>query len=109
MSRIVFESERPIAQADPGRADVACFIGLVRCNAGAVLPAAVQDWLQAQGWTNGPYARPLSPIADLPIPIETYPAFTALLIQADRPKVTEPTMSRQPSARFSRRAVSAAM
>jgi hypothetical protein len=83
MSRIVFENERPIAQVDPARADVACFVGLIRCIPGAVLPPAVQDWLQLQGWVDGPFARltfpvPPMPIADVPIPIETYPAFTAL-------------------------------
>ncbi|HTA44787.1 MAG TPA: hypothetical protein VK789_20205 [Bryobacteraceae bacterium] len=78
MSRIVFESERPVAQVNPGRADIACFAGLVRCIQGATLPAAVLDWLAAQGWVDGPYARPLSPIADIPIPIENYAAFTAL-------------------------------
>jgi uncharacterized protein len=83
MSRIVFENERPPAQVDSGRADVACFVGLVRCNAGAVLPPAVQEWLKLQGWVDGPFARlsspvPPTPIADVPIPIETYPAFTAL-------------------------------
>ena len=78
MSRILFESQRPAAQVDPGRADIACFVGLVRCLPGAVIPPAVQTWLNLQGWVSGPYARPLSPIFDVPIPIENYAAFTAL-------------------------------
>jgi uncharacterized protein len=83
MSRILFENERPIAQVDPVRADVACFVGLLRCIPGAALPPAVQDWLKLQGWVDGPFARltspvPPMPMADIPIPIETYPAFTAL-------------------------------
>src|SRR6266852_5009675 len=57
MSRIVFENERPPAQVDPGRADVACFVGLIRCNPGAVLPPAAQEWLKLQGWVGGPFAR----------------------------------------------------
>src|ERR1700719_1664278 len=61
MSRIVFDSERPTAQADPARADVACFVGLVRCNPNAVLSPAVLDWLNRQGWVDGPFARPIVP------------------------------------------------
>ena len=147
MSRILFESERPVVQVNPGRADVACFVGLVRCVAptvvsttatqaaagaitlavasasgiaigqtvagsgiptgaavtaiygttvtissgvlaalsntavnftGPAISPAVQDWLKLQGWVTGPFARPLSPIFDIPIPIENYAAFTAL-------------------------------
>jgi uncharacterized protein len=78
MSRIVFESERPIVQADPARADVACFVGLVRCLKNVTISPAINDWLNLQGWVQGPYARPLSPIFDIPIPIENYTAFTAL-------------------------------
>ena len=102
MSRIVFESERPIAQVDPARADVACFVGLVRCLDGVSLSPAIAQWLQEQGWiqtasagfsgVSSPYARmtlqdgwtlgtagiPASPIFDVPIPIENYTAFTAL-------------------------------
>ena len=93
MSRIVFENERPLVEVDPARADVACFVGLVRCIAGALLPPAVQDWLEQHGWAGeGPFVRlpypappvgmpppPIAmPIADVPIPIESYPAFTAV-------------------------------
>jgi hypothetical protein len=78
---------------DPARADIACFVGLVRCIPGAVLPPAVQGWLQLQGWAGaGPFARlrypappigmpppPIAmPVTDIPIPIESYSAFTAL-------------------------------
>jgi hypothetical protein len=78
MSRILFETQRPLAQVDAGRADVACFVGLARLIAGAELPPAVQDWLALQGWVDGPFARPMDKITDIPIPIENYPAFTAL-------------------------------
>lgn len=86
MSRIVFESARPIPQVDPGRADVACFVGLVRCIPGAAIPTAVQDWLTQQGWLDGPYARPLSPIEDIPIAVETYSAYTALFDAGGSPE-----------------------
>jgi hypothetical protein len=62
MSRIVFETERPTTQVDPARADVACFVGLARCNPGAVLPPAVLRWLDRQGWVEGPYARLIRPL-----------------------------------------------
>ncbi|HEY2383503.1 MAG TPA: phage tail sheath protein [Terriglobia bacterium] len=84
MSRIVFEKERPIAQVDPARADVACFVGLARYLPGTTIPAAqaippaIMDWLNLQGWVTGPFARSLSPIFDVPIPIESYLAFTSL-------------------------------
>jgi hypothetical protein len=52
MSRILFDVARPIVESDPARADVACFVGLARAT-GSQLPQAVQDWLQARGWTDG--------------------------------------------------------
>lgn len=85
MSRIFFESERPIAQVDPARADVACFVGLVRCLPNATISPAVMDWLNLQGWVTGPFARPLSPIFDVPIPIENYTAFTTLFDAGESP------------------------
>lgn len=78
MSRIVFESERPIVQVDPARADVACFVGLVKNLKHATISPAVMAWLKLQGWKTGPFARPLDPIFDVPIPIEHYSAFLAL-------------------------------
>ena len=84
MSRIVFENERPPAEVDPARTDVACFVGLVRCVRHAVLPPSVVAWLKQRGWIEGPFARyqpgasPPWSIEDIPIPIETYSAFTSL-------------------------------
>ena len=97
MSGIVFDSEPTPAQVDPARADVACFVGLVRCIPDAVLSPALTDWLKQQGWFGGPCARlsapdPLLPIADVtiqmpvadvPIPIESYSTFTALFDSGD--------------------------
>lgn len=88
MSRIVFENEPPVAQIDPGRADVALFVGLIRCNSGAVLSPALQDWLALQGWIgDGLFARitlsgsnpvPVTSCVNIPLPIETYTTFTTL-------------------------------
>jgi uncharacterized protein len=82
MSRIVFENERPLAQVNSARADIACFVGLIRPVRGVTLPAAVKDWLKLQGWVEGPFARPVDTLTDIPIPIETYSAFTALFGEA---------------------------
>jgi len=88
MSRIVFENEPPVAQVDPGRADVALFVGLIRCNSGAVLSSALQNWLVLQGWIgSGPFAKialsgsnpvPITSCVNIPLPIETYTTFTTL-------------------------------
>jgi hypothetical protein len=78
MSRIVFDYGRPVVESDPARNDVACFVGLARAT-GSALPPAIQDWLQAHGWTDGPYARPIGPpFTDIPLPIEGYATFTSL-------------------------------
>ncbi len=37
MSRIVFDSARPVVESDPARNDVACFVGLARHGHGAAL------------------------------------------------------------------------
>jgi uncharacterized protein len=96
MSRIIFENERPPAEVDPARTDVACFVGLIRNVPGATLPPAVVTWLTQRGWIGGRFARyqvtspptspPTWPIEDIPIPIETYPAFTALFDAGGSPQ-----------------------
>jgi hypothetical protein len=80
MSRLSFDQDVPMAESDPARTDIACFIGLAR-STGAGLPQSIVTWLESRGWLNGPYARPLSPIADIPIPIDQYDTF-ALLFDA---------------------------
>jgi hypothetical protein len=77
MSRVLFENARPAQQVDPGRVDVACFVGLVR-RAGVTVPASVRDWLQSQGWLNPHYIRPLDSLTDLPVPVENWAGFTAM-------------------------------
>lgn len=78
MSRVLFETERPATTTDPARADIACFVGLVRLQPGATLSASAMAWLQSQGWLNPNYARPLGQLADIPIPVESYDGFTAM-------------------------------
>jgi len=78
VSRVAFDNARPVAESDPARTDIACFVGLARVT-GTALPAAIVDWLEQHGWTDGPLARSTDPpFADIPIPIETYATFTSL-------------------------------
>src|ERR1019366_393173 len=77
MSRLVFDYEGPVAESDPARTDIACFVGLVRWS-GALVPSSIQTWLTTRGWLDGPAARPLSPIFDIPIPIDNYSTFASL-------------------------------
>ncbi len=78
MSRVLFETERPATTTDPGRTDIACFVGLVRLQPSATLSASAMAWLQSQGWLNKNYARPFDQLADIPIPVESYDGFTAM-------------------------------
>ena len=72
MSRIVFDNARPVVESDPARNDVACFVGLARAT-GAALPALIQAWLQAHGWSDG-----LSSTLAAPLPSgETHVRLTA--------------------------------
>jgi hypothetical protein len=84
MSRIIFEDQAPTLQPDPGRADVACFVGLARLAGGAAATAlspAVAAWFAQQGWNSGPFARTTADqlaLLNLPVPIESYAGFTSL-------------------------------
>ena len=78
MRQVVFENARPALQVAATRADIACFVGLVRRQPGVAVPSTVLDWLQAQGWQNSNYARPTDSLADLPVPVENWAAFTTM-------------------------------
>ncbi len=49
MSRIVFDSARPVVESDPARNDVACFVGLARVTGHSSAPGdpelAAGSWL----------------------------------------------------------------
>ncbi|HEY6389724.1 MAG TPA: phage tail sheath C-terminal domain-containing protein [Bryobacteraceae bacterium] len=77
MSRVVFDYEGPVVESDPARTDIACFVGLVRTS-GAAVPSSIQSWLKTRGWLDGPSARPLAYLADIPIPIDNYATFSLL-------------------------------
>lgn len=48
------------------------------------LPNALLDWLTERGWVEGPYARPVNDLLDLPAPIENWQQFEELFDWRDR-------------------------
>src|SRR5580704_4361498 len=99
MSRVLFDNQPAAPQPNTGRADVACFVGLVRLLAASVFPAGILAaaassglplaasaltasvlspglvaWLLALGYRPADIAA----LTNVPIPIESYAAFTAL-------------------------------
>lgn len=74
MGRLLFEGQPAAPQVDTSRADVACFVGLVRVLAGALLSADVSDWLRALGYP----ASQIAQLQQVPLPFETYGAFTSI-------------------------------
>ncbi|MGA8532759.1 MAG: hypothetical protein WB615_01480 [Candidatus Tumulicola sp.] len=55
MSQICFEDARPAVQVDPGRTDVACFVGLVRRAGFVISDDAVRGWFGSQGLLRFPF------------------------------------------------------
>ncbi len=74
MRGIRFETSNPIPARNPGRLDVACFIGLARARDGA-LPGAVRQWLEQRRWVDRFNADGL---LDIPVPIHSWEEFSAL-------------------------------
>jgi hypothetical protein len=98
MSRILFEDQRPDLTTQPSRADVACFVGLVRLAPAIAsgveptfgIPPVVRHWLKQQGWESGPFARQWTQLLDVPVPVENYAGFTAMF---DGVETSSPTGS----------------
>jgi uncharacterized protein len=74
MSRVVFDNQPSTPQFDRTRADVACFVGLVRLLPGATVPAGVSTWLTYLGY---PVIQ-IKQIVNIPVPIETYAGFASI-------------------------------
>lgn len=83
MPGIVFENETTPAASAPTRMDVALFAGFVRRSPAAV-PARVLAWLTQSGWTDGPYARPVDGLEDVPVMVESWQQFESLFAWRDR-------------------------
>lgn len=80
MHGVVFEPPAPAAGDHPNRADVALFVGFVHRRRGP-LAGQVWRWLDERGWARGPNARPareLRQLLDVPVPVESWEAFTGL-------------------------------
>jgi len=76
MSRVIFQNSPAPPAFNRVRADIACFVGLVR-----VLPgAAVASWLSSLGYSSGPspYPNQIATLTNIPIPVNSYGEFTAL-------------------------------
>lgn len=95
MGAVRFETAGAAPGHAPDRADVACFVGLVRrrTQPGAAElytrpPAAVQAWLDENGWTRPPQGRPpvqLRALLDVPVPCENWETFDHLFAWEERP------------------------
>ncbi|HEX8711440.1 MAG TPA: hypothetical protein VF730_06170 [Terracidiphilus sp.] len=78
MSRVIFDNTPQAPAFNPGRADIACFVGLVRVLSGAVLPARMVSWLASLGYP----ADQIASITNVPVLIESYAGFTAIFDDA---------------------------
>ena len=78
MSRVIFDNTPQAPAFNPGRADVACFVGLARVLKGATLSAAMTSWLRSLGY------RPdrIAPIYNVPVLVESFAAFGAIFDDA---------------------------
>jgi hypothetical protein len=74
MSRVIFNNQPAAPVLNPGRADIACFVGLVRVWPGATVSAAMKSWLNSLGYSNAQ----LSTITNIPVMVESYLAFTSI-------------------------------
>jgi uncharacterized protein len=84
LSGLEFKSSLPTLPTVPQRTDVACFIGFIDRRSGASaaqIPPEVWAWFKTQGWVDGSEARSsddLLTLRDIPVPIQSWAAFTAL-------------------------------
>lgn len=74
MSRILFDYPGPEVTVDPGRADIACFVGLTGVLNGAALSADVQNWLSTLGYADSR----IRAIEQVPVPVDSYAGFTSI-------------------------------
>ena len=74
MSRVIFNNQPAAPVLNPGRADIACFVGLVRVLPGAVVSAGMASWLNSLGYKSGQVAT----ITNIPLMMESYLAFTSI-------------------------------
>jgi hypothetical protein len=80
MSRVIFDNQPAAPQLNPGRADIACFVGLVRVLNGATVPAGLVPWLKSLGYKDAQITPTTGDqlFLNLPILLENYLAFTSI-------------------------------
>jgi hypothetical protein len=74
MSRVIFNNQPDPPDINQGRADIACFVGLVRVLPGASVPASSAAWLKTLGYT----AAQIANIQNVPVLLETWAAFNSI-------------------------------
>lgn len=74
MSRLLFDNQPAVPRFNPIRADIACFVGLVRVLPGAALPTGLTNWLGSLGYP----ADRIAQLTNVPVPMDSWAAFTAL-------------------------------
>ncbi len=74
MSRVIFDNQPAAPQLNPDRADIACFVGLVKVLNGATVPAGMAAWLNSLGYKSDQIAA----IINIPILLESYIGFTSI-------------------------------
>jgi len=74
MSRVIFNNQPAAPVLNPGRADIACFVGLVRVLPGATVSVAMSSWLNSLGYSSAQIAT----ITNIPVMVESYLAFTSI-------------------------------
>jgi uncharacterized protein len=74
MGRVIFDNTPSAPVFNPIRADVACFVGLVRLLAGASVPTPMATWLNALGYSN----PQIQTITNVPVMVENYLSFRSI-------------------------------
>jgi len=74
MGRVIFDNTPSAPVFNPIRADVACFVGLVRLLPGASVPANMSKWLNSLGYSSDQ----IQSITNIPVMVENYPNFSSI-------------------------------
>jgi Bacteriophage tail sheath protein len=74
MSRVIFDNTPAAPVFNPVRADIACFVGLIRLLPGATLSTSMTTWLQSLGYSS----TQINSLTNVPVLIEQYGHFTSI-------------------------------
>lgn len=74
MGRVIFDNTPVAPVFNPIRADIACFVGLVRLLPGASVSATMSAWLGSLGYDDDQIAS----LTNIPVMVESYPNFTSI-------------------------------